>query len=197
MKNSYEILGLDSSATMEEVENAYRALKEEYGEKRFEPGEAGDNAARKLTEVEAAYREIKEIRAQSETATHSQDDFSAIEAALRAGDLNQAQALLDLRSDRNAEWHYLQSYVYYKKNWMNESKKQLEISVSMDGGNEKYRKALADLNAKMQRTGQTVYTSGNASSQHQPYGGQQMGGDSLSTCCTTWACCQCLSCLCR
>ena len=106
MKNSYEILGLDSSATMEEVENAYRALKEEYGEKRFEPGEAGDIAARKLTEVEAAYREIKEIRAQSETATHSQDDFSAIEAALRAGDLNQAQALLDLRSDRNAEWHY-------------------------------------------------------------------------------------------
>ena len=103
MKNSYEVLGLDSSATMEEIESRYRALKEEYGEKRFEPGEAGDIAARKLTEIEAAYRDIKEMRAQTETQTHSEGDFSAVESALRAGDLNQAQTLLDMRSDRNAE----------------------------------------------------------------------------------------------
>ena len=51
----------------------------------------------------------------------------------------EAQTKLDDFNGRNAEWHYLQSVVFYKKNWVNESKKQLEIAISMDGSNEKYK----------------------------------------------------------
>lgn len=201
MRNPYEVLGLSKSASLEEVTERYQQLKTTYGEARFSAGEEGNEAARKLTELEAAYADIRSERSYQEASTQSSStgDFAGVEAAIRSGDLEKAQLLLDVVTDRTAEWHYLQSYIYYRKNWMNESKKQLEIAVSMDGANPKYQKALQDLNLKMQADQQRVFTSGNAAYGGQPYGANngQMGGDTLSNCCTTYLCCQALSCFCR
>ena len=149
MKNSYEVLDLQPTATMEEVEAKYRSLKEEYGEKRFETGEIGNVAACKLTEIEAAYQDIKAEREQTANHSKAENPFAGVEAALKSGDVAKAQTLLDMSSDRNAEWHYLQSYVYYKKNWMNESKRQLEIAMDKDPRNEKYKNAYEKLVNKM------------------------------------------------
>lgn len=202
MRNPYEVLGVSKNASMEEITEKYQQLKTEYGEARFSTGEEGNAAARKLTELEAAFADIRSERSYQEAASqnaNSSGDFAGVEAAIRAGDLEKAQMLLDVVTDRTAEWHYLQSYVYYRKNWMNESKKQLEIAVSMDGANPKYQKALQDLNRKMQADQQRVFTSGNAAYGGHPYGANngQMGGDTLSNCCTTYLCCQALSCFCR
>ena len=38
---------------------------------------------------------------------------------------------------REGEWHYFQSIVYYKREWLTESKKQLESAVECDHGNQK------------------------------------------------------------
>ncbi len=202
MRNPYEVLGVSQNASMEEITAKYQQLKTEYGEARFSAGEEGNVAARKLTEIEAAYADIRSERSYQEATSqtsNSSGDFAGVESAIRAGDLEKAQMLLDVVTDRTAEWHYLQSYVYYRKNWMNESKKQLEIAVSMDGANPKYQKALQDLNRKMQADQQRVFTSGNAAYGSQPYGAPngQMGGDTLSNCCTTYLCCQALNCFCR
>ena len=202
MTNPYEILGIAENATEEEIDARYQALKADLGEKRFLPGDEGNRAARKLEELERAYADLKESRAEQvkQADGNASGEFSAVEDAIKRGDLSEAQARLDENSNHNAEWHYLQSYIFYKKNWMNESKKQLEIAVSMDGSNQKYQKALADLNQRMQAEQQKVFTSGNAAGNgNSPYGQNQgqMGGDSLASCCATYLCCSVCSSCCR
>ena len=50
----YELFGLTEEATLEEVTEAYERLKKQYSDARFQPGEAGAEAAAKLNEIEIA-----------------------------------------------------------------------------------------------------------------------------------------------
>ncbi len=203
MQEYYKILGVDVSATDEEVENAYKALKEKYSKDRFLEGEAGNKAARQLTKLETAYHEIKESRNHtSKKEEKSTQDYSRVESLLKKGNISDAQDELDNYSDRDAEWHYLQSVVFYKKNWMNESKKQLEIAVNMEPYNTKYTEAFAKLKQKIEYN-DAQFRSGNMGGQPGSTGGErQMGGsDSNNAClsfCATWCCMDMLcSCCCR
>lgn len=66
MKNPYEILGLSEEASFDELQKRYEELKAEYGEGRFQPGEAGNEAARKLNELEQAWYDIQSKREAAE-----------------------------------------------------------------------------------------------------------------------------------
>ena len=114
MQEYYKILGLTADATEEEIENAYKILKDKYSRERFYEGEIGNEAARNLTKVETAYHEIMASKktASSEEKTY---DYSEVEKMIKSGNLNKAQDILDDFSDRDAEWHYLQSVIFYKK----------------------------------------------------------------------------------
>ena len=189
-KESYELLGLDETATDEEIDRRYEELKQKYNEEKWQDGEAGNAAARMLTKLEAAYEEIKDERREAHKEENaSSNGFEEVASAIRSGDLVRAQQLLDAFNERNAEWHYLQSVVFYKKNWMNESKKQLEIALQMDGGNEKYRTAYEKLKSRAEYTNQTggaPNTDPNPAPQ-----GSDMGGNWCSTCatmCYTYLC---------
>ena len=192
MQEYYKILGISENATDAEVESAYLALKNKYSKDRFLEGDAGNEAAKMLTKVEEAYREIKSSRVFSSKET-SGVDFSQVESCLKNNEINKAQDLLDNISERNAEWHYLQSVVFYKKNWYNECKKQLEIAVEMDRSNPKYKDALHKLNERLAFQ-ESQFRSGNANynaSSSESNGGAQMGGNGCASfvdCCTTWCC---------
>ncbi len=195
-RDPYSVLELTSAASDEQIDFKYRALKQQYAEDRFLDGEAGNEAAKKLTELEQAYQEIKSSRGAKNSAENTGNMFKEVEEALRANDLTKAQEKLDAFSERNAEWHYLQSVVFYKKNWINESKKQLEIAVRMDGANQKYRDTLKNLEDKIKFNQQQAFTSGNANPQQDPE--RQMGGDPMASCCSALLCANCLSaCCCR
>lgn len=190
MKEYYKILGISENASNEELEAAYKSLKEEYSKNRFLEGEAGNEAARNLTKLEFAYNEIKTFRNEHIANDASATDFSFIADKIKEGKLDVAQSLLDDFSDRNAEWHYLQSVIFYKKNWTNESKKQLEIAMSMDSDNAKYSEAYKKLNDKMNFANQQFH-SGNANYSASSNPNKQMGGDdcgAMADCCTTWCC---------
>lgn len=198
MKQSYELLGLDETASTEEVEARYNELKAKYNEEKWQDGEAGNAAARMLEKLDAAYQDILDERRESaEDAYHASAAFEDVGAAIRSGDLARAQQLLDGFNERNAEWHYLQSVVFYKKNWINESKKQLEIAIQMDGANEKYRTAYDKLKGRTEynaQTGGAPNTDPNVNS-----GGEQMGGNWCTNCasmCYTFLCVNCLFNLC-
>ena len=114
------------------------------------------------------------------------------------GKINEAQAVLDEFNERPAEWHYLQSAVFYKKNWVNESKKQLEIAIQMDPDNAKYRTAYTKLKDKIagdarraaNPDAQAQQNGAGAQQSQQPYPEeQQMGGGGLCEQCA--ACCAC------
>ncbi len=202
MQEYYEILGVSENATDEEVAVAYQKLKDKYSRERFYEGEAGNEAARNLTKVETAYSEITADRKLHNNASdRSAEDFTDIEKAIKNGNLSDAQSGLDDITDRNAEWHYLQSVVFYKKNWINESKKQLEIAMNMDPHNEKYADSYTKLKQKIDYN-EKQFHSGNAS-----YGQsgshrtteRQMGGSGINDClsfCATWCCMDMLCSIC-
>lgn len=201
MQEYYKILGIDSSASDEEVEQAYKTLKEKYSRERFYEGEIGNDAARKLTKVETAYHEIMEKRKVVKDDGEVKHDFSEVESLIKKGDISGAQALLDDVYDRNAEWHYLQSVIFYKKNWVNESKKQLEIAINMEPHNVKYADDYAKLKQKIEFN-ERQFKSGNA---HYNQGApnedpnRQMGGSDMNNCmnfCATWCCIDMMCSLC-
>ena len=196
-RENYKILQVEETATDEEIEASYQRLKAQYNEDKWKDGEEGNNAARMLTRLETAYREVMDERREKKQNTSGTDAFEAVGDAIRKGDIAGAQQLLDGFNERSAEWHYLQSVVFYKKNWINESKKQLEIAMQLDPSNEKYRTSYDKLNSRaqyQQQTGGAPNTNPNPASD-----GQQMGGNWCATCasmCYTYLCVNCLFNLC-
>ena len=108
----YKVLNLTLDASNEEIETAYKTLSQKYKAERFEEGVIGNEAARKLTEIETAYKAILDYKNQSYTKEQAGSLFEEIETLLKADDLTSAQQKLDSFDERNAEWHYLQSVVF-------------------------------------------------------------------------------------
>ena len=198
MNEYYELLGLTESATDEEILARYNELREKYNEDRWLDGEAGNEAARMLTKLDVAYREIMDSRKEQSKNTDGQSTFEEVADLLKQDKISEAQSALDSFNERTAEWHYLQAVIFYKKNWTNDSKKQLEIAMQMDPENQKYRAAYGKLNAKNDFQRQEAYNQ----QQQNPYGGMpddQMGGNACSnciSCCYTYLCIDCLFSLC-
>ena len=145
--NAYEILGLPESATLEEIEARYQELREKLQRDRFLPGNEGEEASEKLQQLEVAYRDIKiQLEEKKQTSTFADDaDYHEIQELITSGLLDEAQGLLDGRTTRDAEWHYIQSILFYKRNWFLESKAQLELACQMDPNNERYKQSLEKL----------------------------------------------------
>ena len=200
MNDKYKLFGLTESCTDEELENAYKTRREIYAEDRFLEGEAGNLAAKKLTELDLAYNEIKAERNESKTSSENTTGaFAEVERLIKEGKLHDAQQKLDDFNERNAEWHYLQAVVFYKKNWNNDSKKQLEIAMEMDPANTKYRNSYNKLEEKIKAESNknfTSYTTGEPNYQHEE--APQMGGDyCCQWCCEMAACNIMLNCCCQ
>lgn len=194
MQKYYKILNVDPNCTDEQLEIAYNTLKNKYKEERFLEGDLGNKAAKNLTELENAYAEIiNERKSQKADGEKKVEDFSNVEALIRQGDIAGAQQLLDNVTDRSAEWHYLQSVIFYKKNWSNESKKQLEIAMNMDPKNNKYANAYVKLKEKMAYN-DSQFRSSNATNTQNVNEQPQMGG--TNECCNFCAqlCCMNLMC---
>ena len=194
--DNYKILQVAESATDEEIKASYERLKAKYNEEKWQEGEAGNEAARMLDKLEAAYRELMDERKQTSKTTSGADAYAEVTAALKSGDVPRAQELLDAFNERSAEWHYLQSVVFYKKNWLVDSKKQLEIAIQMDGTNGKYKDAYEKLKGQMNYKEKT---GGAEKVKLDPEAQPEMGGNWCSSCasmCYTYLCINCLCNLC-
>ncbi len=197
-KKNLELFGLDENAAKEDVKAAYDKLREKYLEERFMDGETGNNAAKMLTKIETAYNELMSELAEDARADDGESSFARVEELIRTGDIPEAQRILDGFNERGARWHYLQSVVFYRKNWINESKKQLEIAIQLEPDNDKYKETYKKLNDKINydsknNAGGTVYQGQTMTSDAD----EQMGGNWCSSC---LQCCylnMCLNCLCN
>lgn len=198
MDEYYKILGVRPDADDAAIEEAYQKLKAKYSKDRFLEGEAGNEAAKNLSKLEEAYDEITSARKSSYENKSGIGVYEDIAAAIKNGDINHAQELLDGISYKDAEWHYYESVVFYKKNWMNESKNQLELALKMDPENEKYKKSYEKLKAKMNFS-EKQFHSGNYNANNNGadgYSQKQMGGDTCMDMCATYCCMElmCRSC---
>lgn len=145
-KNPYIILGLTDEATLEEVENAYRTLRAKYSNLRFEEGEIGANASKMLGQIENAYKDcIDDLKRKEIKNNYNGNEYGEIENKIKEGRLEEAQSMLDDCDERDAQWHYYQAQIYYKRQWHEEAKNQLEIACDLDPENGKYKTTLEKL----------------------------------------------------
>ncbi len=192
MKDPYEILGVDRAAGKEVAEDKYKELKARYSEERFLTGEAGNEAARKLSELEAAWKQICEENVKEEAKQEFGGDLGQIDNMIKEGRYDEAQAALDSIADRGGEWHYLQSIIYYKREWMSECKTQLEMAVNKEPWNGKYRTALDKLNMIMGNPNTDPRTIGaDPNAQMPPPDDGRVCGNACSNCCLAYCITDC------
>ena len=199
MRDPYQVLGVPSTATDEEVKKAYRNLAKKYHPDNYHDDPLADLAQEKMKEINEAYEEIQNQRKRGASGNvygayggsygGSYGGYGAggyggsydpaiqrIRLAIRQGNLNLAEELLNARSDHNAEWNFLKGAICFKRGWLDEAMQNYNLAVQMEPGNPEYRQALN----MMQRGGQA----------YRPYGNSG-GMDSLD-CCTTMLCLNCL-----
>ncbi len=197
-KNPFMTLGVDENVTQNELFEAYKNLRNEYSDKRFSPGEEGADACRKLEEIEQAYSQAADILRSKYEITYYGDNLIGIEDAIKNNDLDKAQDLLDTEQNRTARWHYLQSVVFYRKNWYSEALRQLEFACNLEPNNPKYTEAKESLIKKMQSEGQQRHSfyndktaqDGGRSYRDVPPTGRRTGCTACD-CCTSLICADC------
>lgn len=138
--NPFEIFGLGGDASREELDAAYRQLRDELREKRFSIGQEGQEASEKLQVAEQAYKDALNIL--DRRGKENYDPYESVKQLIREGKCDEAQDIIDKMGNRDAEWHYIQSTIFFKKSWFLEAKKQLEFAVQLDPKNGKYTEAL-------------------------------------------------------
>ena len=203
--NPFVILGISRDASQSEILEAYKEKRAYYQAHIFDDGESGAEAAHMLSVIDDAYQQAMEISHRNATVDgDGESSFEAVRQAIRDKDPERAQRELDKMSYRSAEWHYLQSIVFYNKNWLNDSKKQLEIALQKDPNNEKYIRALNNLKKKIDGThpydregSQGVYSNTTtSSSSNRTYSQQASATDGCCAACQAlWCadcCCECM-----
>ena len=151
MRDPYEVLGISRNSDPDALKARYEELKAKYGEQRFEDGERGNEGARLLSELESGWAIIQQdLKSGGNNVT---GDYAKIENYIRSGDSDAAPRELDAVPSRDGKWHYYQSIIFYKRDWLSESRSQLVIAVQMEPNNSKYRESLRKLDMVMGNAG--------------------------------------------
>ncbi|MBQ9492534.1 MAG: J domain-containing protein [Oscillibacter sp.] len=160
MKDPYQVLGVPETASDEEVKRAYRELARKYHPDNYQNNPLADLAEEKMKEINAAYEDInrrrdRQSRPQSTYYQSHYDDVSSLQRVrqqIQAGNLTEAEALLNRCPDHNAEWYFLRGVIRYQRGWMDEARNDYQRACQMDPSNTEYRQALHYMNHGPART---------------------------------------------
>lgn len=148
VNNPYQVLRLDSSASLNDVKNAYRNMARIYN---------GDVA--KMREIDAAYDAIvmgangsqQNSGYTSNSYSYTSDnasDFGDIRAKLNNGRIDDAEMLLDgiPINGRNAEWYYLKGTIQHRRGWLESAAESFKMAHEKEPSNPEYDAAYKQLN---------------------------------------------------
>jgi hypothetical protein len=197
-KNPFVVLGIDENSTQNEIFDAYKVLRNKYSDLRFAEGEAGADACAKMEEIELAYQQATDIARSRYNVEYSGSNLSDVENAIKSGKIDEAQNILDDCQDRTAQWHYLQSVIFYKKNWTSDALKQLEFACNMEPTNQKYTEAkqnmINKINANSAEKDTSYYRNTANGEQGQRSYTRPTGANSTNSmcnCCSSLICADC------
>lgn len=183
--NPYEILGIDPSATDEEVKKAYRRLSRKYHPDANINNPNKDQAEAKFKEVQAAYTQIMRMREQKDSygsfydnqgqtqRRQSYQDYSGEDAVhmqavynfINSRHYQEALNLLNRMSSRPANWYYFSAIANMGLGNNINALEYAKKAVDMDPSNQEYRILLQ----RLQFGGQWYQERGEA------YGGTPFG----------------------
>lgn len=141
----YRVLGVNESATDDEIKNAYRRLVKQYHPDRFEHGSKEQaQAAEKLKQVNAAYDTIVKIRKGNYTSSDwsGTPQFAAVRSAIQRGAISEAESILNSISNHSAEWHYLMGIIMLRRGWYDTAGEEFTKAYQMEPGNGEYERAM-------------------------------------------------------
>lgn len=173
MQNPYEVLGIQPTATDDEVKTAYRELAKKYHPNNYTNNPLSDLADEKMQEINEAYDAIIRMRRQGGTTgdrvgyqSSGSSRYTDIRNLIRAGRTIDAEALLDgiPTPSRDAEWYFLKGSVLYKKGWLEDAYSHFSTATRMDPTNVEYRQSVDRLDRQRHTGGYRVspgmYTGG-------------------------------------
>ena len=207
MKDPYAILGMSRDSSVQDLRSQYDTLKRQYSEQRFESGERGNEGARLLSELETAWKIVEQDIGNRERQQFGGGGYVEIDNCLKVGEDDRAQDVLDSMSDRDGKWHYYQSIIFYKKEWLSESRAQLVIAMQMEPNNTKYSDSLRKIDIVMGKAG--IDPSDIGSNAQGPYANHQQqynqqqyqnqnhsSGNSTANTCSNCLCAYCITEMC-
>ena len=190
MTDPYQVLGVQPSATDEEVKAAYRELAKKYHPDHYNDNPLSDLAQEKMQEINEAYDAIIRMRRQGGPAPQGgapsqgggTSRFMDIRNLIRTGRVMDAETLLDgiPGPSRDGEWYFLKGSVLFKKGWLDDAYNHFSTAVRMDPGNMEYRQALNQMEMRRQNGGYRT-------------GRQTAGGCSACDMCSGLICADCCS----
>lgn len=155
MTNPYEVLGVSENASDEDIKKAYRKLAKQYHPDNYTDNPLKDLADEKMKSINEAYDLIQKQRANkgysqqndgygsnnSGNGYYGDTGFTRVRRLINSGRIDEAEVLLNgmNNSERNAEWHFLMSLVYYRKGWLQDARNEINVACQMDPYNNEYR----------------------------------------------------------
>jgi curved DNA-binding protein CbpA len=138
------VLGVDRTATDDEIKKAYRELAKKYHPDNYADSPLADLAEEKMKEINEAYDAIQRERAESaRSGRYTYSEFAEIRSYIEKGDFYEAGIRLDAarQSERNAEWFYLKGRVNESRGFFLEAARCYDTACALDPQNEEYRSA--------------------------------------------------------
>ena len=195
-KDPYKVLGVDPSASDDDVKKAYRKLARKYHPDKYAESDLKELAEEKMKEVNYAYEQIQQMRAggsssRSSGSSQSQGNYNGgynyanIRRNINTGNIGAAEAELNSidAGDRAAEWHYLMGCVLIKKGYYVDAQNMINTACNMDPTNSEYRATRDRLNMQARGYG-GGYQTANA--------GGCSGCDVCSSLLCADCCCECM-----
>ena len=164
MKDPYQVLGVPSTASDEEVKKAYRNLARKYHPDNYHDNPLADLAQERMKEINEAYETIQTQRKNGSAggsgyanygygtsasgygsgygAGYGTGEFQRVRMAITQGNLNLAEELLNASGNHNAEWNFLKGAICYRRGWLDEAKRYYQTAVQMEPDNPEYQNAL-------------------------------------------------------
>ena len=152
MRDPYQVLGVPSTATDEEVKKAYRDLARKYHPDNYHDNPLADLAQERMKESNEAYEAVQSQRKAARAGGYSGGGYGGYQAgyqsgyqsggsryqrirmAISQGNLNLAEELLNAMTDHDAEWSFLKGAICYRRGWLDEARRYYQNAVNIAEG---------------------------------------------------------------
>lgn len=187
MRNPYEVLGVPSNATEEQIKMAYKELAKKYHPDKYINNPLSDLAAEKMQEINQAYNELMKNRSSyaGGKQSNSYANFNQVRTLINQNRIDEAQNALNAMNVRNAEWHYLMGVVMQRKGWHDMAYQHFTSACASDPYNEEYKNAKSAMDMRRNTYRTQSYSQG------YPVGGCSTCDVCQSLICAD-CCCECM-----